>query len=163
MIMLGPHIAWAQSDEAETALTGLWTNQKKTVAVDIMLCRDEENLCGRVVWLKKPYHKDGSLKRDHYNPDPEQRDRQLCGLEILSGFTRNGENRWENGRIYNPEEGQTYQASIELISDDELRLRGYVFLPVFGKTQVWERLSSVPGECPGKTDAGSTLADKQDQ
>lgn len=137
---------------------GLWTNEKQTVAVHIESCADENNLCGRIVWLKKPYHRDGSLKRDHYNPKPELRDQGLCNLEILKGFSEYGENRWENGRIYNPEEGQTYRASLELVSGDEMRVRGYVLLPVFGKTQVWQRLATAPGECPAGSDEISSIA-----
>jgi uncharacterized protein (DUF2147 family) len=162
LLVLVPQYVMAQTNEPETKPTGLWTNQKQTVVVDIEQCRDDGSLCGRVVWLKKPYDKDGNLKRDHYNPKPEQRDRGLCDLEILSGFSYIGGNRWENGRIYNPEEGQTYRASLELISEDEIRLRGYVLLPVFGKTQVWERLSAVPGECPGQAESVPALAERQD-
>lgn len=144
--------------DRDEAPKGLWTNKKQTVAVEIASCADDERLCGRIVWLKKPYQDDGSLKRDQYNPEPDLRDQSLCNLEILSGFSEYGENRWEHGRIYNPEEGQIYRASLELVSEDELRVRGYIFMPIFGKTQVWERISAAPGDCPGGDDPMSPLA-----
>jgi hypothetical protein len=38
---------------------------------------------------------------------------------------------------YNPRDGRTYSASMELGGDNTLELRGYLVLPVFGQSEVW--------------------------
>ena len=49
--------------------------------------------------------------------------------------------RFEDGRIYNGENGKTYDANISLQPDGKLRLRGFVGTPMFGETQVWTRVN----------------------
>jgi uncharacterized protein (DUF2147 family) len=48
---------------------------------------------------------------------------------------------FENGQIYNGENGRTYSANISLQADGKLRLRGYVGSPMLGETQLWTRVS----------------------
>jgi len=148
-----------QTDNGIYTPKGFWINEKETVAVHISPCRKAEELCGRITWLKKPRRDNGKLKRDNNNPDPEKSGRLLCGLKVLSGFTQATENRWGSGRIYNPEEGRIYRASLELASNSLLHVRGYILLPVFGKTQIWKRLESPPGNCPGEVASESARPD----
>jgi uncharacterized protein (DUF2147 family) len=49
-------------------------------------------------------------------------------------------NVFEDGHIYNAENGKTYNANISLQADGTLRLRGYVGSPMFGETQIWTRI-----------------------
>ena len=49
-------------------------------------------------------------------------------------------NAFEDGQIYNGENGKTYNANIGLQPDGTLRLRGYVGTPMFGETQIWTRV-----------------------
>ena len=49
-------------------------------------------------------------------------------------------NSFEDGKIYNGENGKIYNANISLQADGTLRLRGYVGTPLFGETQVWTRV-----------------------
>jgi uncharacterized protein (DUF2147 family) len=48
---------------------------------------------------------------------------------------------FEDGHIYNGENGKTYNANISLQPDGKLRLRGYVGTPMFGETQLWTRVN----------------------
>jgi len=48
---------------------------------------------------------------------------------------------FEEGQIYNGENGKTYNANISLQPDGKLRLRGYVGSPMFGETQLWTRVN----------------------
>jgi len=66
------------------------------------------------------------------------RNRQLKGLTILQGFAR-GENGWDGGSIYNPDDGGTYKATITIADPDTLKLKGCIVWPLC-KTQVWKRL-----------------------
>jgi uncharacterized protein (DUF2147 family) len=86
---------------------------------------------------------------DIHNPDPALRGRALCGLTIMSGFRLNGPDRWEGGSLYDPESGNTYTGRVSLNPDGTLSLRGYVGVPLFGRTEEWTRFTQAIGRCPG--------------
>jgi uncharacterized protein (DUF2147 family) len=77
---------------------------------------------------------------DLKHPDPALRKRPLLGLTVLRGLRRTGENTWEDGRIYNPDDGTEYNASMSIQNDSTLRVRAYVLLPLFGHTFIWTRV-----------------------
>jgi uncharacterized protein (DUF2147 family) len=75
--------------------------------------------------------------------------RDPMGLQLLANFVADGDaaadaKQWR-GEIYNRENGKTYSCLMSLDERGDLVLRAYVGLPVFGKTQVWQRLSAMPG------------------
>jgi uncharacterized protein (DUF2147 family) len=61
------------------------------------------------------------------------------GLIILFGLKRNGE-EYQNGQILDPENGKLYASRLN-VSDDgkQLQVRGYIGVPLLGRTQVWMR------------------------
>jgi len=83
-----------------------------------------------------PAQREGRPPLDLYNPDPALRTRPLAGVQILSGLTRSGE-EWRNGRIYNPEDGKSYDARLELREDGRLAVKGCVAM--LCRTQLWRR------------------------
>ena len=128
---------------------GLWVDHregdKRKVAIWIEDC--DGLLCGRIYWQKKPLSAAGQPKHDRHNPDAALRDRPLCGLTILSGFQRTKEGTWSAGHIYNPNDGRTYSSTLQLEHDGSLRVRGYVGLPLFGKTVEWVRPQETLERC----------------
>ncbi len=64
---------------------------------------------------------------------------KIVGMMILSGFVWN-QSKWDNGEILDPGNGNTYTSSLWLISNNELKVRGY--LGPFFRTQVWKRQKS---------------------
>ncbi len=78
---------------------------------------------------------------DHNNPDPALRSRSLCNLEIGSGFEPSGDTEATGGRLYDPESGKTYKGNIAL-EGDILKLRGYIGVALFGRTETWHRTST---------------------
>ena len=72
---------------------------------------------------------------------PEPRKGQpIVGLEILTGLRRNGD-VFSGGEILDPENGHVYRAELRLNADGQkLDVRGYLGLPLFGRTQTWLRL-----------------------
>lgn len=79
---------------------------------------------------------------DYRNPDAAQRGRKVIGMPLIWGFKKTSDpNAFEDGKIYNGENGKTYDANISLQPDGKLRLRGYVGTPMFGETQVWTRVN----------------------
>jgi uncharacterized protein (DUF2147 family) len=119
------------------AALGLWSTEGGKSRVEIFDCAGK--LCGKIVWLKEPLDDQGKEKVDRENPDEALKGRKILGLALLSDFVAEGDSgrQWTDGRIYNPEDGQTYKCNMELQDDGKLKVRGYVGLPLFGKTQIW--------------------------
>jgi uncharacterized protein (DUF2147 family) len=61
------------------------------------------------------------------------------GLDIMYGFNLSEGKVWDDGEIYDPKSGKTYSGTITLQGENTLDLRGYVGLPIFGRTSVWTR------------------------
>ncbi len=117
--------------------TGLWLTENKRAAVKVERCG--ESICGSLAWIIE-----GGMTTDSKNPDKKLREEPLCGMKILYGFTNNPKNAkvWEGGKIYKADEGDIYNATVSVINDKTMKLRGYVGVPLFGKTQDWTRVSA---------------------
>jgi uncharacterized protein (DUF2147 family) len=77
--------------------------------------------------------------KDEKNPDPALRDRPLVGLSLFAGFDYDGDGRWSGGTIYDPNSGKTYRCIVTIVDDDTLKVRGYVGVPLLGRTEIWTR------------------------
>ncbi len=136
----GPAVAADAADAgAGTGALGIWTTSGGESQIQIAPCGPA--LCGRIVWLKDPYEKDGTLSRDTKNPVAAKRRRTVLGLTILTGMRPYGAKpgEWRGGRIYDPQSGKTYHADMWLKGADKLRFHGYIGVPLFGETTTWTR------------------------
>lgn len=96
---------------------------------------------GKIVWLKEPL-KNGKPKVDDKNPDVKLQNRPIIGLEILKGFVFDKSNQeWNDGTIYNPSSGKTYNCYIHFESATKLKIRGYIGASWMGlgKTAYWTK------------------------
>jgi uncharacterized protein (DUF2147 family) len=123
------------TDPADGIL-GQWLTADGKAKVDIYRC--DSLYCGKIVWLKEPL-KNGKEAVDDKNPDPALQDRPVAGLVILWGFSFDGEDEWTGGKVYDPESGDTYSGKMRLNDPQNLRLRGYVLIPLLGRTEIWTR------------------------
>jgi len=124
--------AFAQKDQVE----GLWLNEEKTAKVQIYLAKDGKYY-GKIVWLKDPT-KDGKPKVDEKNPKESLRNTPLMGLLILKGFEKDGSTGYEDGTIYDPKNGKTYDCKMTY-KGKTLDIRGYVGISLIGRTTTWTR------------------------
>ncbi len=127
------------------AILGTWEVEDGSGRIEIQRC--EERYCGRIAWIREPtYPADdkGGMGRqpllDRENPRPELRDRPQLGLRVMEGYTFRGNNLWDNGTIYNTENGKTYRSTLSLLSPNRLKLRGFIGIPLFGGSTVWKRV-----------------------
>jgi uncharacterized protein (DUF2147 family) len=126
--------ALAGTDAAErvdprAGVCGTWESAKGTVFV---IEEVAGGLRAEVVAMRKP-------RLDKKNPDPELRDRPLIGLQLLSDY-RFKHGVWR-GRFYDPSSGRTFRSRIKLDKHGDLGIRGYVGISLFGKTEVFRRVS----------------------
>ena len=118
---------------------GVWLHANKRIRVAIAPCGDR--LCGKIVWFRWPNDAQGLPLVDLKNRDPALRNRPLLGLTVLRGLRRaDGARAWEDGRIYNPDDGMDYRALMSIQANGTLRVHAYVLLPTLGKTFIWTRV-----------------------
>ncbi len=116
------------------SVIGTWRTPAKNGTVEISACGN--SICGKLI-NSENIAKNPDL-RDVNNKDEAKRSRKLKGLQIVGGFTRDGD-KWSNGSIYNPEDGGTYKATITPTGADSLKLKGCIVWPLC-KTQTWTRI-----------------------
>ena len=116
--------------------TGVWLTPEGNSHIEIGACG--EKLCGRLKWFTEPNNADGTPKLDEKNKNASLRTRPLLGLVMMSGFIKTGDGKWTKGRIYNPEDGQTYRSEFELKNENTLNVSGCVL--IFCKKQTWTRV-----------------------
>lgn len=134
--------ATAPAADAPTEM-GIWYNHSGKGAVEIRPCgetgRDADRLCGFIVWLKDPNNKKGEPLTDGYNEDPRKRRRPICGLPVLGSLRPMSDGSWDQGWVYDPEQGKSFDAAIQLRTRDRLILTGYKGIKFFSKSFVWKR------------------------
>jgi uncharacterized protein (DUF2147 family) len=121
---------------ARADVTGVWSTVEDKSHVKIEPCGDK--MCGTIVWLKEPLTEAKTDKTDMKNEDPKLQGRKILGLPLLNGFVKEGDNEWDDGTIYNPEDGKTYSSSLSLVNPNTLEVKGCVLF--FCKTQTWTRV-----------------------
>jgi uncharacterized protein (DUF2147 family) len=93
-------------------------------------------LIGKIVVLfKNPKRLCVACSGDAHN-------KPMQGLSIISQLKQNPENKaeWVGGTILDPKNGKTYHCSLHLVDNGEkLNVRGYIGLPLFGRSQTWVR------------------------
>ncbi len=114
---------------AASSPIGRWLTANRQAVIQIAPCG--ANFCGRIV---------GIIVRHAGDPMPlDWLGRPQCGFVMLWTTRQIGTaaaTRWA-GYVQDPRDGATYDAILAVGPDGNLRLRGYLGLPLFGQTQLW--------------------------
>lgn len=136
-LALFPIMAWAQATP-----TGLWKTIDDETGEAKSLVRITElagTLTGKV---------EKSLVTDpNGNPlctlcTDDRKGQTIVGMAIIRNVTKNKttEGLWDGGEILDPQNGKTYQVMLTpAAGGTELQVRGYIGLPLLGRTQTWIR------------------------
>ena len=128
-------LTWQPAAADENDIVGTWLTGDGDGWVDVV--RTGTGISGVVAGT--PNDDPDRSRFDVKNPDPALQERELLGLELFSGFRFDGEDRWINGRIYDPNNGKTYRCIITVLDDNKLKVRGYIGIPMLGRTEIWTR------------------------
>lgn len=133
-IMMEQNTASASQIENKESVLGYWLVKKKDVLVKIEPCKkDASLLCGFIVWLDP----EAKLQKDELNPNKSKRSRALCGIQVMWRMKADAKQKGVySGRIYKANSGSYYDAEIKRVGDN-LSLRGYIGVPLLGKTSVF--------------------------
>ena len=128
----------AQIAKAEPSPVGIWLVPAGDAKIEVY--QKGEELEGKIIWLKEPLDKDGKEKTDTKNPDEKLRNTPIMNLVFLKGFKKEkDENKWSGGTVYDAKSGSLYKGWIKPEGEKILKLRGYVGISLFGRTEEWTR------------------------
>jgi uncharacterized protein (DUF2147 family) len=118
----------------EGSIDGRWITATGNLEIDIAPCGAE--LCGKVarVLANRSMARAG---KEMSTPPP------ALGLQILGGLAPSGPGEW-TGRIYDREKDTTYRCHVTRVAPDALDVRGYVGIPLLGRSQTWRRVAELP-------------------
>jgi len=107
---------------------------------------DPSKYYGKIVWLSEENDDKGQPRTDVNNSDDELKKRPLKGMVIVKDMEFDEVDgkivSWEDGTIYDPNNGSEYsfQAEIDKKNENIMEGRGYIGVSLFGRTDTWTRL-----------------------
>ena len=129
--------AWAQSTPV-----GLWKTIDDKTKTERALVRITESggvFSGRIEKLLAADAKpDGVCDKC----EDDRKDKPVVGLEIVRGVKKgDGDNTWDGGTILDSTEGKIYKVRMQPADGGKkLEVRGYIGMPMLGRTQTWMRV-----------------------
>jgi lathosterol oxidase len=122
--------------QSADAITGVWqTHGDKPAKIQIYASAGQ--YYGKIIALLYT-PADGKPVVDINNPDAAKRSQPVVGLVLLKAF-KFDKDEWNSGQVYDPESGKTYSCVLSLKDANTLKVRGYVGISMFGRTEVWTR------------------------
>lgn len=131
--MLLPFMLFAQKKADD--IVGHWIIGENKAKIQVY--KSGTKYYGKITWLKEPT-KNGKQKVDAHNPDPNKRTTPIIGLVVLKDFVFD-DGEWISGEIYDPSSGKEYSCKITMPNKNTMKVRGYIGISLFGRTEVWKR------------------------
>ena len=134
--ILAAPLAWADDNSP----VGLWKTIDDTSGKPSALIRITDNHGELQGKIEKLFREPGE------DPTPKcveckdaRKDQPILGMTIVSGLTKHGDT-YSGGEILDPKNGKVYKSKLTLRDGGKrLEVRGYVGMPMFGRSQVWLR------------------------
>ncbi len=138
--LVGSALVAALAAAQEATPVGLWKNIDDVTGKPKALIRITDSngeLQGRLEKLFIAPGADPSPKCDKC--EGARKDQPVLGMLFMSGLKKDGD-EYNGGEILDPDNGKVYKSKIKLVEGGKkLTVRGYVGVPMFGRSQVWVR------------------------
>lgn len=152
---VAPSKAVAATEKVAAGPVGVWIDDTGKGAIEIKPCG--ANLCGNIVWLAQPLGSDGQPQNDGNNPEKAKRQQRVCGLQVLGDVKPQSDGTWDQGWVYDPKVGKSYDLAFALEAKDRLKVTGYKGVKFLSKTFVWTRATAPLPSCDGAVTRASAL------
>lgn len=133
--LMSMHV-WA----ADISPVGLWKTIDGATGKTKSLVRITESngeFKGKIEKLFRPADQEQNPKCGKC--EDANKDQPIIGMTILTGMKKDGD-EYNGGHILDPNNGKVYKSKMSVIEDGKkLKLRGYIGMPMLGRTQVWLR------------------------
>ena len=133
---LAAPLAWAQ----DASPVGLWKTIDDASGKPTALIRITDNqgeLQGKIEKLFRSPEEDQNPKCSLCQD--ARKDQPMIGMTILTGLRKHGD-EYSGGEILDPNNGKVYKSKLHLTDGGKkLSVRGYIGVPMLGRSQVWVR------------------------
>ena len=68
----------------------------------------------------------------------DEKDKEITGMVIIKDLRKTSKGG-RGGTILDPASGKWYSCYLELIDENKVKMRGYLGMPTFGRSQFWYR------------------------
>ena len=131
-------VPFAQASDASPV--GLWKAIDDTTGKPSALIRITEErgeLRGKIEQLFRAPGEDPNPKCTLCSD--ARKDQPILGMTIVSGLKKDGD-EYKDGEILDPNNGKIYKSKLSVHDGGKkVEVRGYVGVPMFGRSQVWLR------------------------
>ncbi|GAB6122827.1 DUF2147 domain-containing protein [Dysgonomonas termitidis] len=120
------------------SVTGKWKtfdDETKEAKSIVEITERDGKIYGKVIEILNPAKKNIKCT----NCSGTDKDKPVLGLEILKGLSKDGK-EYSDGKILDPSNGKLYKCIVSLDGSDKLKVRGYIGISAFGRTQNWVRV-----------------------
>lgn len=125
---------------AQEGPTGLWRNIDDKTGKSKALIRITEvngELEGKIEKIFREPNEDQNPKC--VRCEGANKDKPIIGLTIMTGLKKD-DDEYTGGKILDPDNGVLYSCKLKLIEQNKkLKVRGFVGLPLLGRSQIWVR------------------------
>ena len=138
-LALASGLAAAQADSP----TGLWKTVDDNTKKEKSLVRIVESggvYTGKVEKVIDPDSPKDAVCKDCTD---DRKDKPVVGMTIIRNMKPSAEDKavFEGGDILDPNNGKVYSAKLTLVDGGKkLDVRGYIGMPMLGRTQTWQRV-----------------------
>ncbi len=136
LVLAAAPAVWSQ----EPSPVGLWKNIDDVTGKPKALIRITEvkgELRGQIEKLYRPGGDEQNLRCEKCQG--ANKDQPVLGMVFMSGLRKEG-NAYTGGEIVDPDDGKIYRSKITLVDGGrKLSVRGYIGVPMFGRSQIWLR------------------------
>lgn len=122
------------------AVVGKWktiddeTGNAKSI---VEIYEESGKIYGKVIEILEEEHKNKVCS----NCTGEDKNKPILGMIVIKGLRKDG-NEYKRGKILDPKNGKLYKCYITLESKDKLKVRGFIGISLFGRTQYWYRVEN---------------------
>ncbi len=112
---------------------GYWQTKDGGGVVEVTRCGDA--LCAHLAGIVLDHPEDAM--------PTDWRGVSQCGLQLISDALQIGANLWR-GQITDPRNGHVYGVELHVDDRGRLAVRGFLGVPLLGRTDYWTRYQAVP-------------------